>query len=179
MSEPYRLPEVFRTERFVVRRVQDADAEAIFEAYATDAAVARYMSWRPHGDLAETRAYVAACGREWEEGSGFPSVILADGRLVGMIHPRLLERGVSYGYVVRADFWGRGCASEVLGWEVRHALAHPAVFRAEAFCDVENPASARVMEKAGMSREGVLRRFFRHPNLSDEPRDCLMYAAVR
>ena len=38
------------------------------------------------------------------------------------------------------------------------ALAQPEVHRVWAVCDVENLASARVMEKAGMAREGKLRR---------------------
>jgi len=40
-------------------------------------------------------------------------------------------------------------------------------------------ASARVLEKLGMSREGVLRRWIIHPNISAEPRDCYVYAKVR
>lgn len=75
--------------------------------------------------------------------------------------------------------WGQGCASEVLAELVVHALAHPAIFRAEAFCDMRNVASARVMEKAGMAREAVLRRYFVHPNISPEPSDCFLYAHVR
>ncbi|HEY1108422.1 MAG TPA: GNAT family N-acetyltransferase, partial [Opitutaceae bacterium] len=31
------------------------------------------------------------------------------------------------------------------------SLAQPPIWRASAYCDVENPASARVMEKAGMT----------------------------
>jgi RimJ/RimL family protein N-acetyltransferase len=46
-------------------------------------------------------------------------------------------------------------------------------------CDVDNIASARVMEKAGLTLEGRLRRWLVHPNISDEPRDCLGYARVR
>ena len=53
------------------------------------------------------------------------------------------------------------------------------MYRVYAYCDVENLASARVMEKAGMSFEGVLRRWGVHPNRSSEPRDCRCYAAVR
>lgn len=44
---------------------------------------------------------------------------------------------------------------------------------------LDNPASARVMEKAGMKFEGLLRRYMVHPNINEEPRDCLMYAATR
>ena len=96
-----------------------------------------------------------------------------------MFHPHLIGHRVSYGYVLRASAWGKGCASEVMSWLVDHALAHPGIHRAEAFCDVENSASARVMEKAGMVREGILRRFFRHPNISDAPRDRFIYSKVQ
>jgi RimJ/RimL family protein N-acetyltransferase len=59
------------------------------------------------------------------------------------------------------------------------ALAQPEVHRVWAVCDVDNLASARVMEKAGMAREGKLRRWAVHPNLSTEPRDFWCYARVK
>ena len=52
-------------------------------------------------------------------------------------------------------------------------------YRAWATCDVENPASARVMEKAGMIREGVLKRWHVCPTIGYEPRDCYVYAKTR
>lgn len=42
-----------------------------------------------------------------------------------------------------------------------------------------NIASARVMEKAGLTSEGVFHRWLVHPNIGDEPRDCIGYARVR
>jgi [ribosomal protein S5]-alanine N-acetyltransferase len=69
--------------------------------------------------------------------------------------------------------------TEVLVEVVTWALKQPSVFRISAVCDVENIASARVMEKAGLLREGLLRRWLMHPNVSDEPRDCFSYARVR
>ena len=58
-------------------------------------------------------------------------------------------------------------------------MRQPSIFRIGALCDVENIGSARVMEKAGLVREGILRRWLMHHNVSDEPRDCLSYARVR
>jgi [ribosomal protein S5]-alanine N-acetyltransferase len=68
--------------------------------------------------------------------------------------------------------------TEVLTEVVNWTLQQPSIFRS-ALCDVENISSARVMEKAGLVREGLLRRWLMHPNVSDEPRDCLSYARVR
>jgi ribosomal-protein-alanine N-acetyltransferase len=58
-------------------------------------------------------------------------------------------------------------------------LGQESVFRIGAVCDVENIGSARVMEKAGLVREGLMRRWLVHPNIADEPRDCFSYAMVR
>ncbi|HEY7716642.1 MAG TPA: GNAT family protein [Candidatus Binatia bacterium] len=62
---------------------------------------------------------------------------------------------------------------------VSHVLQQPANFRVQAFCDVENIASARILEKIGMSREGTLRRYIIHPAISNEPRDCYISAVTR
>ncbi len=63
----------------------------------------------------------------------------------------------------------------IVDWVLKQESIH----RVWAFCDVENLASARVLEKVGMQREGVLRRWMIHPNVSDEPRDCYCYAITR
>jgi len=59
------------------------------------------------------------------------------------------------------------------------ALAQSEIHRVWAVCDVDILASARVMEKAGMEREGRLRRWALPPNISATPRDSLCYARVK
>jgi len=182
MDKLYRLPDKFETERYLLRRVEIDDAEAIFSSYSTDGEVTRFLGWQAHSSVAETEAFLKIAASEWEQGKGFPIVAFCREQpddLIGMFHPHLIGHRINYGYVLRASAWGRGCASEVMSWLTNHAMSHPTIFRVEAFCDVENVASARVMEKAGMTREGVLRRYFKHPNISDDPRDCAMYSKVR
>jgi [ribosomal protein S5]-alanine N-acetyltransferase len=58
-------------------------------------------------------------------------------------------------------------------------LDRPDIWRLQAFCDLENRASARVLEKAGLTLEGILRRYMVFPNLGDVPRDVYCYAKVR
>ena len=58
-------------------------------------------------------------------------------------------------------------------------MNEPAVWRVQAFCDVENRASARVLEKAGLTFEATLKRYMMMPNRSDVPRDMLLFAKVR
>ena len=58
------------------------------------------------------------------------------------------------------------------------ALTEPASYRVWAVYDAEHTASARVLEKIGMEREGVLRRWAVYPNLGPEPRNCWSYVRV-
>ncbi len=51
--------------------------------------------------------------------------------------------------------------------------------RVWAVCDVENMASKRVMEKAGMKYEGLLKSWLVHPNMGPEPRDCHCLSIVK
>jgi [ribosomal protein S5]-alanine N-acetyltransferase len=69
--------------------------------------------------------------------------------------------------------------TEIVRVLIDWALSQPSIYRVSAVCDSENLASARVMEKAGMQREGLVHRGVLHPNISDEPRDCWLYAKFK
>jgi RimJ/RimL family protein N-acetyltransferase len=174
-------PASWETARLVARRAALEAAQAVFEAYAQDPEVARYMIWRPHRDIDETIAFLDRCQRAWQDGTAFPWTLWAkdDGRLAGMIEARLHGTSVDIGYVLRRSLWRRGLMTEAVRFVVAWALARPDVYRVWATCDVDNVASARLLESIGMTREGVLRRWLVHPNISDEPRDALCYAIVK
>ncbi len=157
------------------------DTEAIFTRYAQDDAVARYMIWRPHRSIEDTRDYLRNCIEKWQRGTGFPWVITLkeSQELIGMVEIRVDGFMADIGYVLARAYWGRGYMPETVKAVVDWGLAQDGLFRVWAICDVENSASARVMEKAGMQREGLLRRRALHPNISDEPRDAYIYAIVR
>lgn len=62
---------------------------------------------------------------------------------------------------------------------VETLLAMPLIARVWAVADSENLASMRVLENAGMQREGLLRRWSIHPAISPVARDCWCFARVR
>lgn len=169
------------TPRLVLRVPRAEDAAQIFETYASDAEVTRYLTWRPAENLSQTEEAMGHLIALAESGSAYSLVITrkGDGRVMGMVSARPEGYRVNLGYVLGRAFWGRGYMTEAVAAVVGWALAQPGVYRVWAVCDVDNPASARVMEKVGMQREGVLRRWGLHPNVSDEPRDCICYALVR
>ena len=175
-------PIVFTTRRLVLRPPVVEDALAIFTTYSSKPHIPKFMSWIAHSDIDQTVGFLRQCILGWNEKSNFEFVIElrnSPNRPIGMIGMHPLKHGVGFGYVIAEECWNQGITSEALTRLVDWSLEQDSVYRAQAFCDVENMASARVMEKAGMRLEGTLRRFFVHPNLSDEPRDSLMYAKVK
>jgi len=173
------FPSAFQTRRLVLRPIAPADAGPIFDGYAQDEEVSRYLTWRPHATIADTDAYVRACLAATAART-YVLVRPSDQRVIGAFDLRQPAAAqLSYGYVLMRSCWGDGMMTEALTHVVDWALRQPGIWRIGGVCDVENPASARVTEKAGLQREGILRRWIVHPNLGSAPRDCFSYAKVR
>jgi len=174
------LPETFETARLLLRPVSVVDVDAIFDSYAQDEEVARYLIWRPHRRRSETRAYVDRCIATPSEVERTYILAGREDKVVRgafALRQRAPHR-LDCGYVLARRWWRQGLMTEVLTEITASALRQSSVFRIGAMCDVENIGSARVLEKSGFVREGLLRRWLIHPNISDEPRDCYSYAHV-
>jgi lincosamide nucleotidyltransferase A/C/D/E len=96
-----------------------------------------------------------------------------------MIELRLAGHRADLGYVLARSVWGQGFMTEAVQTLTQMALHEVPVARVAAVCDVDNVASARVLEKSGLVREGRLARYIVNPNITDEPRDVYLYARTR
>lgn len=173
-------PRAIATARLDLRPLEPGDAAAVF-AYASDPEVVRYVGFPRHESEADTRCYLERAAAGWRGENPMRDYAIVErpsGDRIGSIG-YVFEHGAHVGYVLRRASWGQGYASEAASELVRRARAEPSIRRVWAICDTEHLASARVLEKAGLEREGVLRRWAVHPNLSDEPRDCAVFSAVR
>jgi ribosomal-protein-alanine N-acetyltransferase len=80
------------------------------------------------------------------------------------------------GYWLAEEFWGRGIATRALAAVTRHAMRAHGLNRLYALPFAGNPASVRVLEKAGYVLEGRLRRSaFKDGRFVDQ----FLYACVR
>ncbi len=173
-----RLPESIDTARLTLRAPRLEDADAIFSEYAQDLAVVKYLIWRPHKSIADTRDFLSRCMDDWRKDAGFAYVLCrkTDGKLMGMAE---VGTDGGLGYVLAKAYWGQGYVTEAVEAIIDLALRQSSIPKIWAHCDVDNPASARVMQKVGMKFEGLLLRNTIHPNVSDEPRDMLSYSITR
>ena len=178
MLEP---PAHWETKRLELRPATRAEAAAAFASYTSDPAVSRYLMWRPHRSVAETEQFLHRCEDVWDKREAFPwSLWLkADRSFAGMLEARVKAHAVDIGYVLAPRYWRQGLMGEAVAGLIDWAFASPEIFRVWAVCDVDNIASARLLERVGMQFEGLLRRWLVHPNLGDAPRDCLCFAIVK
>src|SRR5262249_2585712 len=176
------LPQEIRTERLYLRRPKPGDVGAIFSRYASDPEVTRYLGWPRHRTPRQTEAFLEFSDREWSTKPGGPYLVFSTtGQLLGGTGLEFeTEYRVASGFVFAKDAWGQGYATEVMKAMLSLAFARPTVQRLYALCHAEHLASARVLEKSGLLREGTLRRYLVFPNLPGTlPSDVLCYAAVR
>lgn len=68
------------------------------------------------------------------------------------------RHAASIGYWLGEEFWGRGVMSEVVPAFVNYCFANLPLHRISAEALENNPASARILEKAGFVLEGRLRK---------------------
>ena len=174
-------PPNIKTERLILRQPTFNDAKWIFEQYAGDLDVTKYLSWQPHKSITQTNKYIERCISSWVYSSAFPYILIRqdDGRLIGMVEIRINNYKADLGYVLAKSVWGRGYMPEAVKALINWSLKQAEIYRVWAVCDLENTASIRVMEKVGMKREGILKKWMVHPNISLQPRDCYCYAIVK
>lgn len=181
MNVQMKPPEIISTERLVLRKPSMEDAPAVFDGWVQDADVTYFLTWLPHQNMGQTQSLLKNAIAAWDGDSRFPYIITLkeNGAVIGMIDPRIDEHKVAIGYVRKRANQGKGYMTESTRAIIDWAFGQPSIYRVYATTDVENFASQRVLEKAGMQREGLLRKFIVHPNISDVPRDSYMYAIVK
>jgi ribosomal-protein-alanine N-acetyltransferase len=171
------------TPRLLLRRYRLEDAENIFQDWASDPEVAKYLSWKPHQSLADTYAFLEQTQKSWQDRSHLALGMEGKetGRLIGGIGFGYEARvRVQFGYAIGRKYWGQGYTSEALRALIPVVFRDSQIHRAYALCYVKNQGSARVMEKAGLSFEGVLRQYFLLPNVSPQvPCDMACYSLLR
>jgi RimJ/RimL family protein N-acetyltransferase len=174
------VPEVMDLRRLRLRRPVLSDASALFEC-GNDIEVARYASWPLGTSLSEVAERIAQRAEGWASGAELYWVITLaeEDRPIGAISCRVEQHAAEFGFFIHRAHWRNGYATEAARAIVDWAMSVPTIWRVWATCDVENTGSARVLEKAGLAREGTLRRWIVRPNLSSEPRDAHIYSRVR
>jgi RimJ/RimL family protein N-acetyltransferase len=163
-----KAPPELTTERLTLVRPGPEDAGEVFERYASDLEVTRFLGWPRHTSVSDTQAFLTFSASEWKRWPAGPYLIrrrsdgwLLGGTGLGFESP---EQAMT-GYVLARDAWGQGYATEALTAVVEVAR-QTGVRRLDALVHPEHRASSRVLEKCGFVRESSQSHLAELPNLA-------------
>lgn len=154
------LPEL-ATERLTLRKMIVADASDMYE-YASRPDVTKYLTWNPHPDRDFTREYLEYLGNRYSAGMFYDWAVVyePDCKMIGTCGFTAFHCNndcAEVGYVLNPEYWGRGIAVEALEKVIEFGFENLGLNRIEARFMEGNDSSRRVMEKVGMTFEGIQR----------------------
>ncbi len=154
-----------RTERLVLRPFQLSDAGTV-QQLAGERSIADTTAVIPHPYLdGVAEAWIATHEKAFADGvaAHFALTLLEGGELIGAIGLHIVpEHGrAELGYWIAVPHWGRGYATEAARAVVAFGFESLNLHRIQASHITRNPASGRVLEKAGMKFEGIRRHAFK------------------
>jgi ribosomal-protein-alanine N-acetyltransferase len=167
--------EVMTGPRVILRAPTLDDADLLFERMASDPEVSRYMSWRPHRDVGETRRVITEIFNVGGETTWLIELRGGDGPVGVCGWRRPQPHIIDFGYYLGRRWWRQGIMSEAVQLLLDKAQRDPTVYRVTAHCHVDNTASAALLERSGLTFEGRLARYAVLPNISVKPQDCLLF----
>lgn len=177
---PSVFPLELASERLRLREFEPTDLQDV-QRYTGDAQAVDHVAFGPN-QLVETETYLhrAIAAARVVPRRSYEVAITHDrtSELIGSIRLGLtsdLNRDASLGYFLRRDLWGRGLATEAAKLLVSFGFERLELHRIWATCSTENAASARLLEKLGVRREGHLREDVR---VRGRWRDSYVYAVL-
>lgn len=151
------------TPRLIIRELVPSDHRAIF-AFANDTSINRHLGFGTIASESGTNEYItkAMFQAATKPRASYklamaikPSDELSGSCWLDIEDPE--SKNASIGYFVDKKHWGNGYATEMVKALIHFGFADLSLHKIYANCDAEHPATRRVLEKAGMKEEGLLR----------------------
>lgn len=144
------------TKRLFLRRFVVEDAKAMFENWASDSENVRYVTWDPHPNPQVTQASIERWLLHYQEENTYkwaicfktsPDQVIGD---ISVVSQDQESQSCELGYILGKKFWGQGFMTEVLTAVLDFLLNEVGFKEIKATYVSLNPASGKVMAKAGM-----------------------------
>jgi RimJ/RimL family protein N-acetyltransferase len=172
--------EVIMTKRLMLRDFEKGDWKSVHD-YASDPEVVRYVDFGPNSEEDSkffTQKALDQQNEQCRKNFTLAIVLKAKNAFIGGcgIYVSNSDNREDYiGYVLNRNFWGQGYATETARALLEFGFNRLKLHRIFATCDAENVASAHVLEKIGMRREGHCRE---NGWVKGKWRDSLLYAIL-
>jgi len=155
---------VLETERFLLRKMTAADAQAVFELFS-DGDVTKDMGVEPFADAAQALEIIHFMNGLYEEKKALRWGIIKkdENALVGTcgFNSWEMNRGSrgEIAYDLCKRHWRRGYMTEVLKRVIDYGFETAGLYRIEAFTNMDAVPSIRLLNRLGFMEEGILRGY--------------------
>lgn len=152
--------QTLHTSRLTLRPFTMDDAQAMYDNWASDPEVTKFLTWPTHTSVAVTEMVLKEWVGSYDKPDYYQWAIEYEGAPVGSIsvvsHSERIEKAM-VGYCIGRRWWHRGITSEALQAVIDFLFREVGMQRVEAYHDANNPNSGAVMRKCGMTYEGTHR----------------------
>lgn len=151
------------TSRLILRRFTMEDAQAMYDNWASDPEVTKFLTWPAHGSVEITQMVLSDWIKDYEKEDFYQWAIERKelGQPIGTISVVAHNDKAQIahiGYALGRSWWRNGIMSEALQAVMDYLFEQVGVNRIESRHDPRNPNSGKVMVKCGMHYEGTLRQ---------------------
>lgn len=151
------------TDRLILRQFRMDDKTSMYNNWASDPNVTKYLTWPPHAseDITAMLLENWIKNYESEDTYNWAIAIKETGELIGnisVVDKKEHVKEAQLGYCMGKAYWGNGYMPEAAKAVVDYLFFESDFKRICAGHDINNPKSGRVMEKIGMKKEGVHRK---------------------
>ena len=166
------------SDRLILRRFRENDAEAIYNSFVNDEGFLYYAN-KEARTLEQEKASLQGIEERYSSKEYYNWLItLKDGTVIGAVNLRVddYNESLEFNYAIGDRYQNMGFMTEALNAVKEFAVNELKVNRFFGGCEVNNTASKRVMEKCGLKYEGTLRS---HLRLRDGYHDMMVYSFIR
>lgn len=155
---------VLETERLRLRPFVLEDAQAVYDNWASDGEVTKYLTWPTHPTVLTTRLVLKDWVSQYDRADYYQWAIvlkeLGDVPIgsISVVSTDDAAEKAHVGYCMGRPWWHKGIMSEALKEVLEYLFREVGVNRIDARHDPRNPHSGGVMRKCGMRYEGTMRR---------------------
>lgn len=168
------------TDRLILRRFTVEDAEKMYQNWASDPEVTKFLTWSTHENAEVTRALLTDWVSSYENADKYEWCIALKENdepvgSMGVVHCNEKVKSMEIGYCIGREYWHQGITSEALAAVMQFLLEEVGAYRIESRHDARNPHSGAVMKKCGMRYEGTrIRADWNNSGICD----CVYYGYV-
>lgn len=171
---------ILKTDRLILRPFTADDAELMYQNWASDPEVTKFLTWPAHQSVDVTRSVLA----DWIAAYDSPKQYAWAIELrqihepIGSIAAVDLDDRIPsacIGYCIGRNWWGQSIVPEALRAVIAFFMEEVGMYVVCAYHDPNNPNSGKVMKKCGMSYEGTWRAVdVNHQGICDKTRYSIL-----